>query len=543
MNRLILFQPLFLIAFTLFPLVNPACMGATVTSEHDEKSEQAADLFKSGKIQEAIALEKAAITSKPTDWLPHATLSYFQWYSGQIPAAVSEAKLAATLAPDIEGLQTNTGQMALALGDYQTAISAFERATKIAPDDSTPWFGLVNCHRSSGHPERALTTLREMIAQKNKSFDWFYQISEISLQIDEPKLAEEAATKALSIATTPEQKSTGASDVMLALLRDNQLDRAKTLMDHVFNECHPDDIELYLRSASMLLPVEDPLGGKKLLDCAVENLKDKFNGNGFFRLGSIFEEKARDGASDYTRFYAWSDIAERAYRKALALAPDQPAYHLALAGTLNRKGKLSEMAEELGKVQSLDKFDALAPFLLARLKSLNITGDHAGGQIPREASPEQPVQVNLTKVDFNINGLSCGCKLSKIRMALTEFKGVAFVSTFNRRPFRGTMLIDESMASINDVLSQGAKNAFPANSVVSASTSEATVSTNLATASTSEATQPAITLEVASRQPGIGTTDAIRLELTTKVGDFHGFPRKLQQPFVLILPVALEHRP
>ena len=102
-----------------------------------------------------------------------------------------------------------------------------------------------------------------MIAQNNKTFDWFYQISEISLQIDEPKLAAEAATKALGIATTPEQKSAGAAQLLLALLRDNQLDRAKALMDHVFNQCHPDNIELYLRCASMLLPVEDPLAGKK----------------------------------------------------------------------------------------------------------------------------------------------------------------------------------------------------------------------------------------------------------------------------------------
>jgi len=157
MNRLMLLQPFFLAALAILPLASPGCMGATSTLEHDEKSVQATELFKSGKIQEAIALEKEAVTDKPTDWLPHATLSYFQWYSGQIPAAVSEAKLAATLAPKIEGLQTNTGQMALALGDYQTAISAFERATKIAPDDWTPWFGLVNTHRSSGSRTRIVS--------------------------------------------------------------------------------------------------------------------------------------------------------------------------------------------------------------------------------------------------------------------------------------------------------------------------------------------------------------------------------------------------
>jgi tetratricopeptide (TPR) repeat protein len=527
MNRLTLFQSYILAAFAILLLNNTDCMGATSPSEHDEKSMQATELFKSGKSEEAIALAKEAVVDKPTDWLPHATLSYFQWYSGQIPAAVSEAKLAATLAPGIEGLETNTGQMALALGDCQTAIPAFERATKIAPDDWAPWLGLVSSHRSAGHPERALACLREMMVQNNKTFEWFYQISEISLQIDEPKLADEAATKALSLAITPEQKSASSAQLLLALLRDNQLDRAKALMDHVFNECHPDNVELYLRCATMLLPVEDPLAGQKFLDCAVENLNDKLNGNGFFRLGSILEEKARDAANDDTKFGAWTDNAERAYRRAVELAPDRAIYHLALASTLNRKGKMSEMTEELSKAQSLDKFDPLAPFLLARLKSVKSYQDHASGQIPIKATEDQPVNIKLTKVDFKINGLSCGCKLSNVRMALTQFNGVAFVATFNQKPYRGTMLIDESTAAINDAFSQCTKNAFPTDPAV--------------TSSMPEATQPAVTLEVESRQPGINVRDAIRLELTAKVGDFRGFPRKPQQPFALIMPVTLDH--
>ena len=91
-------------------------------------------------------------------------------------------------------------------------------------------------------------------------------------------------------------------------------------------------------------------------------------------------------------------------------------------------------------------------------------------------------------------------------MALSQFNGVAFVATFNQKPYRGTMLIDESTVAINDVLSQCAKNAFP---------------TNLAASSSmTEATQPAVTLEVESRQPGISASDAIRLELTARLEIF-----------------------
>lgn len=498
-------------------------MGLTGVSEHDEQRAQAAELFKSGKAKDAIELEKKIVEATPKEWLPHATLAYFLWYSGNSPGAVAEAKLAASLAPDIEGLQTNLGQMALAIGDAQTAIPAFESATKIAPDDPAPWLGIVRSHRSAGRNEDAKVALREMVSQSNKSFEWFYQISEMCLQSDEPKIADEAAAKAMSLASTPEQKARGTCQLFLAFLRDNQLDRARALRDKVFNECHPDDMEIYLRCASMLLPVGDPAAGKKLLDCAAENLKDRLSSSGFYRLGTIFEEKARDADHGRTSFGAWADNAEAAYRRAIALDPERAVYHLALAGALNRKGRADEMSEELSKAQSLDKYDPLAPFLLAHLDN---SQDHAVGRGPKDVSAGQPCRVNLTKVDFKINGLGCGCKLGTVRMALSKNKGVAFVSTSLQKPYRGTMLIDESMTSIDDALSQGGKDASP---VIPVGASPEVV-----------AAQPAIKLEAESREPDISANDAIRLELVAKVGDFRGFPRKMQRAFVLIMPEALE---
>lgn len=513
-------------------------MGLTGVSEHDEQRAQAAELFKSGKAKEAIELEKKVAEATPKEWLPHATLAYFMWYSGNPPGAVAEAKLAASLAPDIEGLQTNLGQMALAIGDAQTSIPAFENATQIAPDDPTPWLGIVRSLRSAGRNDDAKAALRDMVAQSNKSFEWFYQISEMCLQIDEPKIADEAAAKAMSLASTPEQNSKGTCQLFLAFLRDNQLDRARTLRDRVFNECHPDDMEIYLRCASLLLPVGDPAAGKKLLDCASANLKDRLSSSGFYRLGEIFERKAQGAGKDSTTFGAWNGSAEAAYRRAIALDPDRAVYYLALAGTLNQKGKVDEMAEALSRAQSLDKYDPLAPFLLAQL---NKPQEHAAGQIVKQGPGDKPVTVNLTKVEFKINDLGCGCKLGKVRMALSKNKGVAFVSTSLQKPYRGTMLIDESMMSIDDVLAQAGKDLSPVNTAATSPSAAASSAATAASSAATAASQSAVTLELESRQPDIGVNDAIRIELLAKVGDFRGFPRKMQQAFVLVMPEALEN--
>jgi tetratricopeptide (TPR) repeat protein len=530
MNRWTPFQPQLFAALAILSIHGTSGFALSAASAHEEKTIQATDLFKEGKVKEAIELEKKELEDDSTDWLPHATMSYFRWYTGDQPTAISEAKLAAKFAPEIEALQTNLGHMALAIGDYQTAIPAFERASKIAPDDWAPGIAIVRCHRSAGRPNEALAALREMLAQRDKSFEWFYQISELCLQIDESKIADEAATKALSAAVTPEQKSTAWAQRLLALLRDSQLEQARALKDHVFTDCRPDNVELYLRCALTLLPADDPVAGKKLLAVASENIKGKLNSSAFYRLGSIFEDKAREIAHDKSKHDAWSNNAEKAYRLALALAPEQAVYHLALAGILNQQGMTGELSEELNKAQTLDKYDPLAPFLLSRL---SCSEESASAQVPARPSSGQPIAVNLTKVIFKINGLNCACKLPKLRMILTKNKNVAFVATLTKKPYRGVLLIDESKANVDEVLSQCAQQT---------SAAETTVSLPADTAATAAAAPPAITLEVESRQPALNAKDAIREELIAKIGELRAFPIKPQQPFSLVVPITLNHR-
>ncbi|HEY9714115.1 MAG TPA: tetratricopeptide repeat protein [Chroococcales cyanobacterium] len=494
----------------------------------NEKSTNSMELFKHGQCKEAIKLEKAAVKNNPRSWLAHAMLSYFLWYDDATSAAFSEAQLAAKLSPDKEILQTNVGFMAMKSGDYRSAISAFKRAAKIAPDDYVPWLGLIQCHLTADDRDSALACLQEMLSQRNRPYDWFFQISEISLQLDEPKLAAEAAAIARDLADTADQKSGSAAQLLLAWLRDNQLGKAEALRDCVFNSCRSKNEELYLRSASVLLPVKDPLAGKKLLDSAIENLNARQHANVFFRLGVIFETKSRYAVYDRDRFDAWRDIAAAAYRQATTLGPDRSIYHLALAGTTDQPDKI---AEELNQAQTLDKADPLAPFFLARL---NCNREDTTKELSKAASDEAS-KINLTKVDFKINGLGCACKLGRIRAALKKSAAVAFIATFSKKPYRGTMLVDESIASGDELLSECAQAIVP----VAVGPASATRKTQ-PQPKTAQAEQEVVSFEVESRQPCLSFEDAVRVAVASYSGESYRARYPDLQPLALKLPETSE---
>jgi len=517
----ILFKQSSLAALAVAMLFSASCVWGTNASHPDARTAQAADLFKQGKVQEALDLEEQAVKEKPKDWLAHAALSYFRWREGNVMDAVSEGQKAAQLAPGNEIVNTNLGHMGLALGDYQDATPAFEQAKKVAPSDWVPWVGLARCYIIGGHIDNALALLREMATQKSNSFDWHYQMGETYLKIEQPKLAAEAAVKAHSLASTPEQRSASAVQLLLALLRDNQLDRAKEIMNEVFTKIHPTDNELYVRVASALLPAGDPVAGKEFLQFALTNLKDKEDADGFFRLGTIFADKAGEVSHDATKCDAWIEYAKTAYEQAIALNPEEASYHLALAGCLNRQGKMPEMAEELTKMQTLDKLDPFAPYLVSRIQA---AANHSAQNVTSglKSSSHQPLSLNLTKVAFNIKGINCSCKISRIIEALWGVKGVALVVIPLQSPYRGTMLLDVSATPIDDVLmSQANEKRQAANPSL-------------------KLLPPTASFEVVSRQPLTSADEAIKLALTRQHGDvllfYHQFDQV--QPIMPVISIG-----
>jgi pentatricopeptide repeat protein len=402
----------------------------------DPLTQQATALFNDGKLDEAIALETESLTQRQGDWLPHATMSYFVWRQGNVLASVSEGQEAVRLAPQNFTALTNLAQMEEGFEDCHTAIPLYDRARKLRPNDWVPWLGMARCYIKSGNMQQGLDVLADMKSRGNNSFDWCYQVADTYLRVDQPQLAAEAAARARNLASATSQKADSASLLLKALVRSNQLEQARELKDYVFSECHPKDYELYVRSASTLLPVTDPDAGNGILKSALENLNSPDDAEGLFRLGMVFQDKANLVSFDAAKFAAWSGNARSAYKQSIRLNPELAKVHLSLASVLDPSESPTELTEALNKTVSLDSLDTIAPYLIARLKA-NSIGE--GGR------------VNLTKAIFKISGLTCSCHISKFIEALGKIPGVAFATIPSQNPDQGVVLVDSSVAPVDEL--------------------------------------------------------------------------------------------
>jgi pentatricopeptide repeat protein len=451
---------------------------------------QAASLFKEGKLQDAVDIESRAIKENPKDWLSHAAMSFFYWQQGNAPDAIIEGQKAVRLAPQSEIALTNLAHMHQALESYQDAIPLYQEARKISPNNWVPAVSLVRCYVKSNQTEEALKILGGMAAENGNTFYWYYQVGTTYLTLDKPGLAVAALTKALDLSASPEQKSASENQLFLALLRDHQIDQARLKMDTIFKTYRPKNAEIYVRTASSLLPVLDPSAGKTLFKSAVDNLDETIDSDAFFRLGKIFEDKSNRDSGKVSSAAGWMNNAVDAYNQAIELNPGVAAYHLALAGVLERQGKVGEASAALAQARSYDKYDPLAPYLVSAI-------DKRNGNL-------------LTAVNFKINGLTCGCQVSKLEAALRNTKGVVFVKVSALKPYGGTILVDKSLTPIPEVFSKCPGIAFD-----------------------TAALKEPITFDITSEQAVASIERAVSIAQTTRFGDILQFPRQ----FELIPPV------
>ena len=481
----------------------------------EPEARQFLSLVQEGKLPEAIALEKEASKKRTKDWLPHAALAYCAWRQGDILTAIPEGKTAVRLAPSNLMALTNLAKMEESLDNCIAAIPLYKRIEKLAPTDWQPKLGLARCYLKLEKEQDALTLLSKMAAQKNTCFDWHFELADTYLRSASPALAAEAATTALSLATTPEQNSRAKIQLMMALLRAKQSDRARELMTDVFKDGQPRDYELFVRAAAALVPATSPAAATILMNSARQNLLQSEDADGFYRLGRIFEDKATFVAYDKDKFAAWMRHAEAAYSGALTLDSMQARYHLALAGTLQELGKSDDARAELAKAQALDSFDSLAPFLLAQLTAPKV---EASSTAADSRANRQSKQMNLTTVRFTMTGLDCTCHIAKVEAALTKVNGVAFAGVSRALPHNGVLLVDKSATPLAEVFSACLKS-FEAGPTLK--------------------TPVSFAFAVTSQHPLTRAQDAVRIAQNTRYGEIVQFYNQFKavEP---VVPVTLQ---
>ena len=78
----------------------------------------------------------------------------------QRTGTVNQDEVAQALSPEARA-ELDLANVAYRAGDYETALSHFERVVEMAPDDATGWFGIFMAQNALGNAEAAEEALAE----------------------------------------------------------------------------------------------------------------------------------------------------------------------------------------------------------------------------------------------------------------------------------------------------------------------------------------------------------------------------------------------
>lgn len=405
---------------------------ADAACSEDALEKQAIQLFENKQSEQAIKLQRLVV--KHSKSKSHAARPY--------SAAL-----------------VNLAIMQQASGDYHSAIANFARARAVNPADWRAWLGQAQSLMLMGRNLESIAVLQETAFQESSDFNWQYQLGQALLYFDLPDLAVPAATKAVQLANNPVQKSSGLDQLFLCYVRGNQTKRADDLLHQVFTENQPLDAQIYIRAAQILSGLR-PDEAPQILNAALLNLTETGDSGTFFRLGQIFDDKARFVIYARTKYSAWLDCAALAYRKAIKLDANPPIYSLALAKVAAQLDNTEQLAQELARAHGADPQDQLPGYLLSKIMPVQIATAEPNASLLSSVL-SRPNQVQLTEAKLSINGLNCACKRPIIINSFKQIRGLVLTTISPKFPFVATILVDESMISLPDVLVKIANKPLP----------------------------------------------------------------------------------
>ncbi len=370
----------------------------------------------------------------------------------------------------------NLGMTEQSQGHHRQAIAYFEKSRAKDPENWKACLAEATSLMITDRQLESIALLQTMCTQAPDSFDKQYKLCQALLYFNKPEMALDAASKAVKLADTREKRSKSLVQLYLCLIRANRADRAQELQQQIFDECKPADERVYIYAAE-IAPATNPDMAKNILGNATINLDKTENSGTFFRLAQIFDTRSKFVAYDSTKYGAWLKNSEAAYQQALKLNPNPPVYRIALAANAAEQSNKSELINELLIAHQTEPQDQLPGYLLSKLKPLQIATSNLAGVMPDS-------RVNLTKAKLAIDGLKCSCKRSLIINSFKQINGLVLTTISPKFPYTATILIDESMLPIDEMLSKIANKPLPE-----------------------------FTYRLISSSQSIGTTEALKLDL------------------------------
>lgn len=390
-------------------------------------------LYEQGHLQEAIDSAENSTKQHPEAWLPHATLAYLTWQQGNVADALQHGKDAAQLAPRNKFCLLNLGHMEQNLADFDGAIAEYRKAVDAAPEDWSTHIALINCLIRTGKEDEALRALNKMSEQAQPDFEWYFQLGQGYVELSQTSPAFETFSKANKLARTSAQKKRCSIALLNAQLTGHYLQSARRTLKELAKVSASYDGDLLVRIEDELISSSQPQKAAALFQ---EALAPETNADDYFKLGTVFRDKAATCQSGSAKERNWLALSSAALEKAITIEGRDTRFYFALAGVKDAQNETQKMLGSLKTVSALDVTDRLAPYLVSH--------------------PEAKLEL----VKFDINGLTCGCQMTRVDVALQKTTGVVFSSVTKIQPYRGTILLDEGITSAADVAKEVANTAF-----------------------------------------------------------------------------------
>ncbi len=191
---------LIFIALWVSMLGVPAVHAAS--DEAVQRNNLGASLLQQGKMEEAIAEFRKAVTLDPKYTGAQLNLAYAYDRQGRIAEALAQYQTVIALEPENLFAQNNLGVLYDKQGRYDEAIAAFEQVLQIDPSNATALRNLENAKRNNGivqEREERFAQAQKEVEARPEDPRAAYNLGRLHASFDEKDQALEWIAKALEL--------------------------------------------------------------------------------------------------------------------------------------------------------------------------------------------------------------------------------------------------------------------------------------------------------------------------------------------------------